>query len=115
MILEKLKQFKLLDDEAFAKWWLDQRSGSQPKGSRLVKFELQRKGIKKETLDNLMSENRSTTIDTVLAEKVAQKKLERLKNLPQFEIKKKLFSSLAQKGFSYEVIDQTVAKLLKKG
>lgn len=115
MVLEKLVQFKLLDDEAFAKWWLDQRSGSRPKGSRLVKFELQRKGIKKEIVDSLMAENRSPTTDAFLAEKVAKKRLERLKNLPTLEIKKKLFSSLAQKGFSYEVIEETIAKLVKKG
>jgi len=62
-----------------------------------------------------MAENRSTTADALLAEKVALKKLERLKNLPTLEIKKKLFSSLAQKGFSFAVIEETVAKLLKKG
>lgn len=115
MVLEKLRQFKLLDDEAFAKWWLDQRSGSRPKGSRLVKFELRRKGIKKEIVDSLLAENRSSVTDAILAEKVAKKKLERLKNLPTLEIKKKLFSSLAQKGFSFEVIEETVAKLFKKG
>jgi len=115
IVLEKLGQFKLLDDEAFAKWWLDQGSGFRPKGSCLVKFELQRKGIKKEIVESLMAENRSTTADALLAEKVALKKLERLKNLPTLEIKKKLFSSLAQKGFSFAVIEETVAKLLKKG
>jgi SOS response regulatory protein OraA/RecX len=52
-------------------------------------------------------------VDTLLAEKLVQKKLSRLKNLPGKEIKQKLYTSLAQKGFAFEVIEEAVAKILK--
>lgn len=114
MVIKKLYEMKLLDDEAFTKWWIDQRSTFRPEGSRLIKYELERKGVPKEVISGLLTEERPKTTDLMLAEKLAVRKMESLKNLPKIEVKKKLFYALAQRGFSYEIIEQTVAKLLKK-
>ncbi len=114
-VKQKLLALKLIDDEAFARWWLDQRTTFRPKGSRLVKFELRRKGISEELIAGIMAEERPKTIDLALAERLARKKWERLKNLPPLEIKKKIYAFLAQRGFSFEVIEEAVAKILQKG
>jgi len=114
MVLQKLKQLQLINDEAFARWWLEQRSTFRPSGTRLVKYELRRKGVAEELIKTLLAEERPKVADVLLAEKLAVKKLPRLKNLPEKEIKQKLYVSLAQKGFSFEVIEETVAKILKK-
>ncbi len=115
MVGRKLLDLKLIDDEAFAKWWLLQRSTFRPKGSRLVKYELQRKGISRELISRILAEERPKAADSILAEEVARKKYERLKKLPLPAVKQKLFASLAQKGFPFEIIEETVAKILKKG
>lgn len=114
MVMQKLEQLKLIDDEAFAKWWLDQRSVFRPEGRRLVGFELKRKGIAKEIIEELMTEGRPRTADVFLAEKLAEKRLTRLKKLPEIEAEKKIWAYLARKGFSFEVIKEAVAKTLKK-
>lgn len=114
MVLEKLRDLKLTDDEAFARWWIEQRSDIRPEGRSLLKFELRRKGVQRELIDELLAESRSETVDELLAEKIAKKKLERIKSLPFFEIKKKLFSVLRLRGFSVGVINTVVDKLLKK-
>jgi len=114
LVIVKLKQLKLIDDEAFARWWLEQRSVFRPTGARLVKYELRRKGVAEETVSSLLAETRPRAADALLAEKLIQKKLARLKNLPEKELKQKLYASLSQKGFAFEVIEEAVAKILKK-
>jgi regulatory protein len=113
LVFEKLKKLQLIDDEVFAKWWIEQRSTFRPSGVRLVKYELKRKGVAEEIISPLLAETRPKVVDTLLAEKLVQKKLSRLKNLPGKEIKQKLYTSLAQKGFAFEVIEEAVAKILK--
>lgn len=113
-VLEKLKKLKFLDDRAFTKWWIEQRSAVKPEGGRLVKMELKIKGIPSELIDEFLSEQRSAENEAVLAEKLALKKWEKIKDLPACEVKRKLFLTLSQRGFSFEVIGETVDKLLKK-
>jgi len=113
LVLEKLKVLNFIDDREFVKWWVEQRSGLKPKGARLVKMELKRKGISPELIDEFLS-GRTSENETILAEKLALKKWERIKNLSPGEVKRKLFSTLLQKGFSYEVAGKTVDNLLKK-
>lgn len=113
-ILEKLKDLQLIDDKAFAQQWLASRSYNRPKGRSLVKMELQRKGVDKEIIDELLTEERGSASEEILAEKYGRKKLARLKNLPILETKRKLYSALLMRGFSREIVGETVAKLLKK-
>lgn len=114
LVLEKLKNLHFIDDKAFAKWWIEQRSIAKPKGSRLIKIELRRKGIISDLIDELLLEERPAGDEAVLAEKLARRKMERIKNLPTLEIRRKLFWALSQRGFSFEVIKETVDKLLKE-
>ncbi len=114
LVMQKLKQVGLVNDEAFAKWWIEQRSVFRPTGLRLVKYELRRKGVAEEIISLLLAEARPKAADALLAEKLIEKKLARLKNLPENELKQKLYTSLSQRGFALEVIEEAVAKILKK-
>src|SRR5262245_53087733 len=39
-VLERLRELKLLDDAAFASFWLQQRRGPRPRGERVLRQEL---------------------------------------------------------------------------
>lgn len=114
IILEKLKELKFINDEDFARQWLASRSHSRPKGRFLVKMELQKKGVDKEIINELLLEERKVTTEETLAEEYGQKKLERLKGLPVLEIKRKLYSALVMRGFSAEIVGRVIDKLLKE-
>src|SRR5215208_3659752 len=43
-VIERLKSLKLLDDDAFARYWVEQRQSHRPRGGRLLSLELRRKG-----------------------------------------------------------------------
>ncbi len=113
-IIAKLKHLNFINDEEFARSWIQSRTGFRPEGRALILMELRKKGISKDILDKVFPEERPASQENMLAEKLALKKLERIKNLPFLEQKKKLYSSLSQKGFSFDVIFTIVDKLLKK-
>jgi regulatory protein len=58
-ILKKLKKYKYLDDQEFASWFIKSKTGSRPKGLRLIKIELKRKGISQDIIDNVAGQSPS--------------------------------------------------------
>src|SRR6266542_6260426 len=56
--LERLRQDGLLDDAAFAQYWLEQRRTFRPRGARLVQAELRQRGIAD------LAAEAATTLDT---------------------------------------------------
>lgn len=113
-IIDKLNKLKLINDEDFARQWISSRSNSRPAGKSQVKYELIKKGIGKEIINKLLTEERTTVTEELLAEKLCRKKLERLKNLPLGKKKEKLFGLLSRRGFSSETAVEVIDKLLKK-
>ena len=113
-ILEKLNRLQLIDDEAFARQWIEFRTHGRPEGKTLIKMELRRKGVDKEIIDKLLSEERGSASEKILAEKYGRAKLQRIKNAPFLEVKRKLYSALMMRGFSGETVREVIDKLLKK-
>lgn len=113
-ILNKLKTLQLLDDEDFARQWVESRTRGRPEGSALIKIELRRKGVDKEIIEKVLSGNRGSASEKILAEKYGRAKFERIKNAPLLEIKRKLYSALIMRGFNGETVREVIDKLLKK-
>ena len=53
-LIDKLEKLDLLDDEEFAKWWVEQRLSFKPRGKKLLNIELRQKGIEKDIIDNVL-------------------------------------------------------------
>lgn len=103
-LFEKLKHFELLDDAKFAKWWVDQRLAFKKISSKVLKLELLRKGIKKETIENVLEE---TPIDEKkMAMELLQKRAYKWEKLDPKTARQKKFQYLAGKGFDWEVITE---------
>lgn len=113
MVIDKLKKLEFLNDERFASWLLEKRSCDQPRGKNQLKIELLRKGIDKETADDILTQ-RTEEEELSLAKKLITKKLFRLANLPPEEKRKKLYSFLVGRGFEWEIVKEAVDKLLEK-
>lgn len=112
LIRRKLKKQKLLDDKEFSRWWLEQRILFRPQGSRLLRFELKRKGISEGTIEEVFQEVKDSFSEKKLAGKAALKKLRSLKNLSQEKTKEKLTSFLLRRGFSWEEVREVVEDLI---
>jgi len=124
-IIQKLKEKKFINDEEFAKGWIESRLRFKPRGLRLIELELKKKGISSETINNLQL----TINDLEQAKKLVEKKMTRFRTPPrglssaegeQFgmtreEIYQKLGRFLASKGFSWDTIKQAIDETLRKG
>lgn len=54
--LVRLEELEIIDDLAFARWWLEQRDRHAPRGRRLVEAELRQHGIGREVIEALREE-----------------------------------------------------------
>jgi regulatory protein len=123
LLIERLKQKYLLNDEAFAIAWVEARQRSKQKGVKALKAELAQKGIDRETIDELVEGYRLASRSGVqgtgysqnqVAEGLLTRRLPRLRSLPDIEQRRKATEFLMRRGFEYQVVKEVVAKLLKK-
>lgn len=112
MITDKLKHLGFLNDEEFAKWWIEQRTSFRPSGARLLKMELKQKGISDEIMAKWLDGYMAQGNEKELIKKVVEKKLKSLKHLKEPELKQKLFQALARRGFSWEIIKEVLGEVL---
>jgi regulatory protein len=54
--VERLSELGLIDDLAFAQWWLEQRDRHAPRGHRLVEAELRQHGVGRDVIERLREE-----------------------------------------------------------
>lgn len=105
-VFEKLKEFKLLDDLKFAKWWVEQRQSFSPKSKRVLNYELKIKGIDNETIKQVLE---NTEIDELkLAKGLIKNKMYKWERFDLKTKKQKISQYLAGKGFDWNVIQDVL-------
>jgi regulatory protein len=114
-IVLKLKEKKFVDDEEFAKGWIENRLRFKPRSLRLVSIELKQKGIAQELIDKLLDSAKNMSSDLDNAKKLVQKKIKKFEVLPRQEIYQKLERFLASKGFNWDTIKKSIDDTLDKG
>jgi regulatory protein len=57
-VIERLLEFGMLDDEAFARAWVESRDRARPRGERAIRQELGLKGVDRTTIDLVLAERR---------------------------------------------------------
>jgi regulatory protein len=106
--MERFRELGYVDDAKFVSWWVEQRSEFRPRGRRAIVAELLRKGIKRELLEELPFNELEG------AQKAIRKKLVLWARLPIIEQKKKVYTFLAQRGFSSDTIGRVIDGIGKK-
>ena len=111
-VLEKLQKLKFINDLEFAKWWVEQRTKFKKISPRLIKSELFKKGINKDTVETAFD---SVKIDPVsLALEAAKRKLTTYKRFEPKIFREKMGRFLASKGFDWEVVKKVVDTYSRK-
>lgn len=57
--VERLRELRILDDEAFARSWVESRDRAHPRGRWALERELQHKGIERATIESILDERSS--------------------------------------------------------
>ena len=106
-VIEKLKEYKYIDDEAFAKAYISTYSSKF--GPMKLKANLSEKGIKKEIIENLLKD---VELDE---ENLYNLSVKYMKNKERtYESQVKLMRFLASRGFSYDDISSVIDRLKKE-
>ena len=105
-LFERLNRLELIDDEKFAKWWIDQRLSFKPRGKRALSYELFQKGIDKTIVEKVL--NNSEIDESKIAKELLEKNAYKWKKYKGFEEKQKKSQFLARKGISWDSIKKVV-------
>lgn len=113
-VINKLKEQNFINDEEFARWWIEQRTGSKPKGFRLIKLELQHKGIDRETIEKIIGYYDIKILGNEGARRLIEKQYPKYTRLSNEEIRQKLGQFLLRRGFDWEMVKQAIDEVMKK-
>jgi regulatory protein len=104
--IARLLEHGYLNDEEFARYWLDNRNRFRPRSAQAIRYELRQKGVDREAIEAALEE----LDEAAAAWDVAASKLDRWRDLPQEEFERKLAGLLARRGFGFETTRRTVAQ-----
>ncbi|MDQ6858840.1 MAG: recombination regulator RecX [Chloroflexota bacterium] len=106
--IDQLRAQRYIDDEAFARYWVEQRAKFRPKGERAIVSELMQKGVARETIDVVLGEADPDS-ETKRARQAIRRPMTRWLSMDDNERKRKIHQYLMSRGFSYEVIEDVIA------
>lgn len=105
--LGRLKELRLIDDEAFARFWMENRAAFRPRSRAMLRQELARKGIAAATTSDVTAE----VDDLAGARRAAESRMRAFAGLAPFELRRRLVAFLRRRGFSYDVSTQTAQQV----
>jgi regulatory protein len=111
-IIESLKRDKFINDEEFARMWIQSRTRVKPRAWRVIKSELKMKGISEEIIENAYGLLQMDNSDESSAIKLAEKKLRTIHDTDKYKIREKLGRYLASKGFDWDTVKEVIDKVL---
>jgi regulatory protein len=107
--IDRLRAQRYVDDEAFARWWVEQRERFKPRGHRALRTELAQKGVGRDVVELVLGE-RAPDADVEQARRALSRPLTRWADMPDAEKRRKIHGYLAARGFDYETIDEVTRR-----
>lgn len=107
----RLRELALLDDEAFARSWVESRQRTSPRGRQLLARELRAKGVERETAQRSLA----GLDEEEAAYRAVARRAPALRGLPYRDFQRRLGDFLLRRGFSYETARRTVRRLWEEG
>ena len=101
-VFDRLVEKKYIDDEKFARYWVENRSMKKGASMRKLQAELQSKGVDRSIIDDQIDQTDRS--DTEELQKIVEKKRRR------YPDDQKFMQYLARQGFSYDDIKTVLGK-----
>jgi regulatory protein len=108
-VVERLQAVGLIDDVAFAQYWLDQRQSFRPRGPRVLRSELRQHGVADELAAAVANQLTETAEED--AYRAAQRHAARWASLDERTFRARLGQFLARRGFDWDTISPVVDRL----
>jgi regulatory protein len=110
--IDRLGELGFVDDESFARAWVESRDRARPRGERALRSELAQKGVAREIVDRVLAERRppseATASEIAPEEIAAERLLERhgralLRIADPRQRRNRAYALLARNGFDPDV------------
>jgi regulatory protein len=108
-VIAKLRDWRYIDDDAFARYWVENRESNRPRGRRLLEQELRQKGVERETVANAIDEAEIDELTGAL--EIARAKLRSYLDLEPPVARRRLGAFLARRGYGFGVIKPALDEL----
>ncbi len=106
-VIARLQTVELLDDTAFAHYWVEQRETFKPRSRMALQQELRQKGVSRDIIETALSD-----LDEMdAARRAATAKIRSWARLPEPDFRKKLGGFLQRRGFHYGIIKEITDEL----
>jgi regulatory protein len=106
-VMERLERSGLVNDEDFARFWVDNREQFKPKSGRGLRYELRQKGVTDDAIESALE-----GIDEEdSAYRAASTRAKRIPHDNKQAFAKRLGDYLARRGFPYSVVREVTERL----
>jgi regulatory protein len=106
-IVARLTSAGLLDDRAFARYWLENRQDFRPRGQRALRMELRQKGVPADIIDEALGQDHR---EDKAAYQAATAQARKIRTADPVEFRRKLQAHLARRGFAYDIAREAAAR-----
>lgn len=106
-VIERLERAGLLNDQEFARFWVENRDRFKPRSKRALRYELRQKGISDVDIDLVLE----ALDEEDAARRAAEDRARRYRNADEETFRKRMSDFLARRGFSYGIIRDVVDQL----
>lgn len=108
IVISSLKDLKYINDESYAKSYIQSKILRKPEGKRVLKMKLVDKGIPKDIAENIISEQYPPETETEKAADLLKKYEKKVRAKTPVEKKQKCFRFLLSKGFDFDTINEVL-------
>lgn len=106
--MARLEALGYLDDRAFVRFWIENRTTFKPLSPRALRYELRQKGV----VDALIDEALADVDPLDAAYRAAGGQLRKLRGLDRAEFRHRLSAFLARRGFSFDQIHDVIEQII---
>lgn len=107
-VINHLTELGLVNDEEFARQLVSEKIKNKPAGRRSLQQKLFEKGISKNISESVLNTLLTEDTERELALKIYEKLKPKLKGLDKQDSRKKIFDTLARKGFDFDIINEII-------
>lgn len=114
--ITRLVELGMLDDQAFARSWIESRDRARPRGERALRMELARKGIERQTADEVIADREADQpdADSAAAKRLLERNARALARVADPRARReRAYALLARNGFDSETAIAAIGAALE--
>ncbi len=113
-VIEDLQRLKFLDDEKYAKNYVEMKSRQKGLGRKMLFMKMMQKGLKKDSIEETLKENFSTENEISSGVNLLRKYAKKNKLKTKDELRNKAFKYMFSRGYGYDVIEMVLKYYLEE-